>query len=340
MNFYFRLIVIISIVLLPIACATNGPRDTGIPALSQEDVRVQLSKTVMPRQVKDKIIRLHHEDPVERAWAAYQLAKLGGGASPAVPYLINLMADDTPVLLSRYLGGGFHSSSDTSPADEASRALAKIGEKANPYLIEALKHKSANVRGLAAKAIGKIGETNSIDNLITALDDTDRRVRAMAAIALGSYHHPKAAEKIMDAMPKSGPSARADMVYALAQINDIIVVPFLIERLENEESNVRAAIVYALGKIRDARAVKVLLAGLADKDELVRANSVYSLSNYYAPQVVEALINAMNDEIIRVREAASEALEVLTGKRYGTDRTKWQNWWNSQKGAMQQDKKK
>ena len=305
------------------------------PEKSRQEISQELSKKVIIRQVREKIIRLYHEDPIERAWAAYQLAKIGRGAEPATPYLVNLLDDETPVLLSRYLGGGYHSSSDTTPADEAARALAKIGDAANPFLVDATGDKNANTRRLAAKSLGKIGNIESVPHLIKLLDDEDRRVRATSAIALGNYNHPHAAQLIMDAIPNASSTARADMIYALAQVNDIIVVPFLIQRLPDEEPNVRAAIVHALGKLHDARTLDVLLGSLADKDPIVRANSVYALGNYYAPRVIQALITTLSDQDTQVRDAAVEALAALTGKQYDNDQKKWQLWWETQKQEMQ-----
>ncbi len=327
--------VVAIMALLLTGCATNQANNyVYTPEKSRSEIKHELSKTVIPLQVREKIIRLYHEDPIERAWAAYQLAKIGRGATPAVPYLVALLDDETSVLLSRYLGGGYHSSSDTTPADEAARALAKIGDTANPSLIDATKDKNPNTRRLAAKSLGQIGNIESIPHLIRLLDDEDQRVRATAAIALGNYHHPRAAQIIMDAIPNVNASARADMIYALAQVNDIIVVPFLIQRLPEEEPNVRAAIVHALGKLRDARTLDVLMKSLSDKDPIVRANSVYALGNYYAPRVIEALISTLDDDDTQVREAAVEALAALTGKQYEMDKKKWLLWWEAQKQEM------
>jgi len=326
--------VVAMTVLWLTGCATNQANNVYVPEKSRSEIKRELSKTAILLQVREKIIRLYHEDPIERAWAAHQLAKIGQGAAPAIPYLVELLDDETAVLLSRYLGGGYHSSSDTTPADEAARALAKIGGAANPSLIDATKDKNPNTRRLAAKSLGQIGNIESIPHLIKLLDDEDRRVRATSAIALGNYHHPRAAQIIIDAIPNADASARADMIYALAQINDIIVVPYLIQRLPEEEPNVRAAIVHALGKLRDARTLDVLMKSLSDKDPVVRANSVYALGNYYAPRVIEGLITTLDDEDTQVREAAVESLATLTGKQYEMDKQKWEQWWEVQKQEM------
>lgn len=303
---------------------------------SEADVRATLQKASMPRELKELITRLHHTDPVERAWAAYQLGKLGRGAAPAVPYLLNLLEDETPVLLTRYIGGGFRSSSDTTPADEAARALGQIGDPATTSLILALKHESPGVRARAAKALGQIGDMNAVDFLLGSLHDSDRKVRANAVIALGSYRHPRAAQQIMDAWAvQNDPAVQADMVYALAHINDIIAVPFLIEKSESADVNLRAAIVFALGKLGDARAVPVLIARLNDTDEIVRTNAAYALNKYYTPEVIDALIARLSDPAEQVHTAAEESLGILTGMHLGREQANWQQWWTATRATMQ-----
>lgn len=325
---------------LSVACVTqpvnSSPPRPAKPqiSISDENLAKEINQLKTTRQVRDKILRLHHEDPVERAWAAYQLAKLGRGAAPAVPYLIKMLSDDTPVLLSRYLGGGFHSSSDTTPAQEASRALAKIGEPAIEELKKAMSSPNENVRRLAIKSLGQIGDINLIESLIKALSDPSRRVQASAAIALGNYRHPIASHKLTEVFTKASPEVRVHLVYALSQINDIIAVPFLIEQINQQNPDVRAAIALALGKLRDARALPALLKVTSDSDEIVRANALYALSSFYSPEVIDTLINSLDDPVQRVREAAGEALSQLTGMKLGADKHKWLLWWETQKQAM------
>ena len=302
------------------------------PTDSKAAAEIKLLKT--PRQVKTQILRLYHPDPVERAWAAYQLAKLGRGSAPAIPYLLELLNDDTAVLLSRYLGSGFHSSSDTSPAEESARALARIGDPAIDRLIRTVNSPSAGVRRLIAKALGQIGSGRTIEVLIRLLRDESRKVQASAAIALGSFRHPVAANTIIESYMTEPPTVRIHLVYALSQINDIIAVPFLVRQMPTESPEVRAAIAVALGKLRDARALDILLQSLQDEDEIVRANAVYSLRGFFTPRVMDRLIAALNDPSEQIRSAAKETLTELTGMHFGDNAVQWSSWWENQKQAM------
>ena len=287
-----------------------------------------------PLTMHDNVARLNHSDPTERAWAAYQLGKLGSAASPAILQLIALLQDETSVVLSRYLGGGYHSSNATTPGEEACQTLVKIGHNAVPALQQAVHDPKPVVRQLAAKSLGQIGELDSIAVLIPLLDDSDRQVRAIAALALGSYRHPQAAQLILEALPNAKPGMRAGMVYALAQINDVLVVPVLIQRYPQEQVDVRAAIIFALGRLRDGEAIETLLQGLHDADEIVRANAANALGNYYTPRTMNALITSLSDPSDRVREAALDTLQQLSGMQFSPDSDRWRQWWQQQQANI------
>ncbi|MBI3561709.1 MAG: HEAT repeat domain-containing protein [Gammaproteobacteria bacterium] len=302
---------------------------------ANQDFTVTRQNTALPEQIAAKIARLNGYDPLERAGAAFQLGKLGAEAAPAIPMLIALFADTTPVLLSRYIGGGYRSSNATSPGEEAAQAIAKIGHGAVAELRQALRQNNPQVRRLASKALGQIGEIATIPDLLPLLDDPDRQVRATTAIALGSYRLPQAAQIILDALPTAKPSVRTGMVYALGQINDVIAVPTLIDRAPLEEVDVRVAIMYALGRLRDARAIDTLMRGLKDQDDIVRANAAYALSNYFSPPTIEVLIGALEDPSDRVREAANEGLQRLSGVvEQDATAASWRQWWQRQQAKM------
>lgn len=318
-----------------VGCAgMNEGYSSNLP--SQDTVRKRLANSSMPVEVRQQIIKLYSQDSVKRAKAAAQLGKMAEGATAAVPYLIPLLGDDTSVQISHYLGGGYYSSIDTTPGEEASHALAEIGNSARDALYLALQNKDANVRRLVAKALGQIGDLNSVDFLIRLLKDRDRGVRATAAIALGNYRHPMAAQKIMDAYAtEKSPAARNDMVFALAHIDDVLAVPFLSMHAKDPDPQIRAAIMLALGKLRDAQGMPALLAGVKDQDEIVRANAAHALGAYFSPAVIEALITALGDKAARVQQAASGSLKAMTGVDYGLDQTKWRTWWRAQTRQMQ-----
>ena len=341
MSSYYHKSSVFLLGLLLSACVINPVQEKPIKEeVSASEQRHAIKELKIPRQLKDDMLHLYDPDPEKRAWAAYRLAKLGRGAAPAVPHLGNLLEDDTAVVMSRYLGGGFRSSTATTPAEEAARALAKIGQPAIDLLIRNLSNPNPLVRRLAAKALGQTGNLSTVDPLLRSLSDPDPKVRAAAAIGLGSLRHPLVAQKLLDAYDTVNPDIQTHVIYAMSQINDIIVVPFLVEKFSTQSPEVRAAIVHALGKIRDARAIDTLLLALKDPDEIVRANAAFALSSFYSVPIMDALIDQLSDDASSVRVAAMEALAALTSLNFGQDPDKWTAWWQQERKAIQnaQDK--
>jgi HEAT repeat protein len=315
----------VAVLALLVACQTL-PSDTQ----SSAAVEKTLEAEKLPQFVRADILRLRDADPRQRARGAYRLGKLGAAAKAAIPYLVELLNDETATVMSSYLGGGYHSSADTTPAAEAAKALGHIGEVAHGPLVVALQHGDVAARRNAAKALGMISAIDSIEPLMKALDDPAREVRAAAAVALARYHHPLAAQTIIDYLPKAKPRVRPALIYALAGIDDLIAVRELVRLGTTRDPNMRAAVAYALGKLRDRRALTTLLAMLHDEDAAVRANAAHALGNYPGNETIEALIGALDDEREAVRESVAEALFELTGKDFGATRQKWQRWWQAQ----------
>ena len=48
-------------------------------------------------KVNEQIERLSSPDPVERGWGAVNLGNMGDQTAPAIPYLIDLLDDTTPL---------------------------------------------------------------------------------------------------------------------------------------------------------------------------------------------------------------------------------------------------
>ena len=109
-------------------------------------------------------------------------------------------------------------------------------------LISALKDKDPNVRGDAAEALGKIGDSRAVEPLIEVLNDI------VEFIAIDS----------------------------LRKIGEPAVEP-LIKALKNKDTLIRSGAVRALGELRDKRAVEPLTEALKYGDMFVRSAAVGAL---------------------------------------------------------------
>ncbi len=117
----------------------------------------------------------------------------------------------------------------------------------------------------------------------------------------------------------------------LAQTQESGEVERLIADLKDQSWQARWFAAQALGDIKDPRAVDPLAAALKDKNVYVRAMAAWALGEIKDLRAVEPLIDALRDEIKDVRKKAALALQEITGKDFGKDPAKWQEWWEKNK---------
>jgi len=239
--------------------------------------------------VRQQIERLYSPAPQERANAAIRLGQMGEEAVPAIPFLVGMLAD-----ISQLVARG--DGPETSPGLEAARALVRIGRPVVEPLVSVLRDEDSYIQRYAAWVLGQIGDPRAVEPLIAALGNEDPFVSEKAAWALG-------------------------------EIKDRRAVEALITALNHEEWWVRTRAAEAVGKIGDRRAVEPLIAATKDEEAFVRSNAAVALGEIRDPRVVEPLIAALKDEDLNVRRNAAEALGKLTGKDFGKDSHRWQEWW-------------
>jgi len=132
----------------------------------EEEKAKQLYEQELNRKIEKLILDLSDKRTiVERMETEDELAKIG---KPAIPGLIRTLHDPD-------LGVS------------ASSALEKMGNLPLLELIEALNDPVWNVRMLAAKSLGRIGDQFAVNPLFKALDDPQPEVRKYVYEALGEF---------------------------------------------------------------------------------------------------------------------------------------------------------
>ncbi|CCI03388.1 HEAT repeat domain-containing protein [Microcystis aeruginosa] len=206
--------------------------------------------------------------------------------------------------------------------DHAAIILGKINRKqalALPSLISILYDSEKSVRFWGVKALGEIGIGNSetIQALITALNDVKTRNNAVEA--LGKINNSAVVSALIETIKNSDGDFRSYAAVALSKITNPDAVPVLIEAVNHSAFHVyiRYFAAEALGNIGNPEAVSALIAVLNDSeindiyyaaDELVRNKAVEALSKIGTPEAVSGLIEAINHPYQKVRSKAAEAL--------------------------------
>jgi HEAT repeat protein len=209
----------------------------------------------VPDDVSSAIRRLSSRDPLERDKAACELEAMKERAAPAVPFLIELLADEA------------RSTDDDSdwfaPGVSAQDALESVGEAAVGPLIAALGHEKPPVRIRAANTLGGMKAQRAGRALGKALADPNHTVRAAAALALEEVGRPSVT-RLLGVLgdKKAEGRIRALVAQRLGEHACPEVKRALIHSLLDEHPWVRALAAGALRGIVDVTAVAPLLDAL------------------------------------------------------------------------------
>ena len=177
-----------------------------------------------------------------------------------------------------------------------------------PGLIKALDYeKDPSVRHDAVKALGEIGDKQSVNPLIDLLNDRDSNLRRSVVVALGKIGDPSIIEALMTTLKDENANVRHHSAVALGKIGKPAVRPLVEAALKDENAAVRKAAAQALGKIDDLSAIETLMAAFKDENSSVRKNAVVALTEIGEP-ARKPLESVLQDEDDVVQKAAAEAL--------------------------------
>lgn len=217
-------------------------------------------------------------DPETRTRAACGLRELGAAAAAAIPALVNVLGDGSPVdptvCALRWWG---RQGNLTSPGEQAASALVSIGSRAFEPVLGALKSGLWVARRNAAWAMGALADRRAVDALIAALTDSEASVREQVAWALGALSDRTATPALIDRLKDSDDRVRRQAAWALGAIDDARAVDGLIGALGDKSAEVRKQAAWALGAIGDSRALPGLLPALKDADPGVRRQAAWAI---------------------------------------------------------------
>jgi len=119
---------------------------------------------------------------------------------------------------------------------------------------------------------------------------------------------------------------RHHLVRALGAIGDKSGLPTLHESLADENQSVRAQAAISLGRIKSKLSVPCLVKTLDDSDVEVRCAVCIALGDIGSTKAVKALIQKLEDQEHKIVSCAVHALTKITGKDFGEDKERWQQY--------------
>ena len=204
-------------------------------------------------------------------------------------------------------------------AGEAKKYPNLVDDVARVY-VEA-KNDDPRIRQYLSMVLGNLGDRRATPVLIDGLDDRAPETRIYAALALGRLGDPAAVPALLKAFADDERDVRKAAAYALGETRDPRALPALVSALQDPIADVRYNAAIAVARFGDTRAIGVLremvdrsrldrVAGMRpdQKEETILA-AIPALMRI-APEEGRQLLPplAKNDESMRVRSAATEAL--------------------------------
>lgn len=293
----------------------HGPIPKG--AVSPES-RPKLTITDIPVDVPEELQQLIRvtfaADAVERARAAERIGKLGAAAASAVPFLIQLLSDESPVVLVEDVGLYIHVNSF------ASEALEAIGEPAVQPCIDALSWSGdAATRGIIF-VLGASNDARAVAPLLKFSRSSDSEVRLRVIAALSGSANPDLFPVLTEALNDGNAEIRREATLSLGYIDNPRIIPPLIDALSDREDIVRRNAARALERRRDSRAVSDLLRILnnADEDPSLRFLAARALGAIAETESSDHLLVLLRDRSVpeRVRIGAAEGLGLSKKARF------------------------
>ncbi|THE64783.1 HEAT repeat domain-containing protein [Salinadaptatus halalkaliphilus] len=162
----------------------------------------------------------------------------------------------------------------------------------------------AELRLIAAAALGRIGDRAATEPLVGVFDDPDVRVRARAVQSCGQLGDPRCVDALAARLTDGHDQVRREAAAALASIGTESALQALAPAARSDSEAVRRIALGELGRFETLEPLPLLLEGLDDSDELVRRTATRSL--------LELLANAPSDSSHDVRNEVASAVMSAT----------------------------
>ena len=263
----------------------------------------------LPKEVLTQVELLYSSDPLVRGKAAVELGKMGGNASGAISFLLDILDDSSPLAWKTTSILGSHTETGTSPGHEAAVALGKIGASAISPLLELLNEQSSSAVKLnIIHALRANFSYEIVHPLIAVLDDKDADVREAAVVALGAYKTQESIDTLLKTLSDKNTLVRLAAIKALGESGSPKALEPLVVQLNDDLAVIRMFAIKALENYDEPNAITAQIKGLRDPDVTVRQMAARSLPLQKSGITIDAFIEALQDVDAGVRLIAAEKL--------------------------------
>ena len=197
----------------------------------------------------------------------------------------------------------------------AATALGELGEtKSVPELVrvladwETLEYEDTHFLEMVVEALGKLGDTSAVPALIPLLQSQQDNVLLKTVLALKKLRDRSATQALTALLHWPTPTVRRRVLETLGQTGDLSLVSVIGESLRYDDSpEVRAAAAHALGELKAREACSCLEDALRDEFP-IRCQAVIALGAIQEKSTLAALMAMLKDAAPEVRYHAVQAI--------------------------------
>jgi len=317
-----------------------------------EPSRLPTTDSDVRRRVDEYLKKIRAATESEREGLIPGLLDLGPGAAEYLADLIDRTDEETALWIVTALQGRNDPRSVGILTDKLKskvawvrwasiQALSMMIEPESVALLRpSLQDPDPAVRMAAISAVEKLLDEESLEPIARLTADPDPGVGRRAGVALGilakKYERiPDAVEMLTNFLPDVSGKTRAEVIEALWKLGDPESAATIVPYVSDSEPAVRISAVRGCGELKSKEAI----AGLAERlreepDRWVKVQICNAFDKIRSDEAIGPLIDLMEeDEDSEIDEAASRALQHITGQReFGQDHDQWREWWNKRGG--------
>ena len=170
--------------------------------------------------------------------------------------------------------------------EESAKALGRLGdEDAVENILDLLDDENSYVVEASLKSLGKLGDVSVVDELSEKLDDREASIRIASAEALGEIGEEDAVDQLLGRLEvEDNPRVLWSISDALSECDEGSA-DRLKEKMEEQVDERKYALAVAMGKLGDKKCIASLLDGLKDNRWKIRQKSVEGFENLDLNQV-------------------------------------------------------
>ncbi|MHC4860746.1 MAG: HEAT repeat domain-containing protein, partial [Planctomycetota bacterium] len=310
-----------------------------------------------PKLLKPAVKGMKAKSIIVRVAACLSLENVGGEEAMAAitdfvlsemdPYVLErgarvLRTFDRPAT-AEYLARRAKSEKGRTRKVRVIRLLAELRcPEAAEMLVAFLDDSQPLARAAAVRGIGLCGDRKAAAFLGDALEkDEDATVRRMALEAAMRLL-PDKAERVgvlVRALESTIDEVRIRACVFLKTVGDISMVEAVYPLVEEKEWKVATAAAITIGALGHKDQVEVLAKRLVDRDWRIRAAFLEAMGQLRHMDVFPYLIKGLEDKDPVVKSAALKNLQVLSQKNFGPEKSRWERWYEKNKGSYELTKK-